>query len=154
MVRVRIGYWADVAALVSALLVFPTGLILLAWFHVGPEGQQRMYGLGLSRTAWIDLHRCAAMAMTAAVAVHVELHGRVIVARLQRAYRRLPGRALWSDLVLYLGFAAVTLAAFGAWLVLPRSLHHPAIDLHNVAALILLAAVVVHVRRHFRWLLR
>jgi hypothetical protein len=92
--------------------------------------------------------------MTATVAVHVQLHWRVIAARVQRAYRRLPGKATYSDLALYFGFTVVTPAAFGAWLVLPRLLHHPAIDLHNIFAVILLPAVAVHVRRHVRWLLR
>ncbi len=45
-------------------------------------------------------------------------------------------------------------AAFAAWLVLPDCLRHPAIDLHNVSNLILLPGVVIHVRRHLRWLLR
>jgi hypothetical protein len=154
MVRARINYWVDVVALVSAFLVFPTGLILLARFHIGPDGAQRLSRLGLSRAAWVCLHRSAAIAMTAAVTVHAQLHWRVIVARVQRAYRRLPGKATYSDLALYFGFAAVTPAAFAAWLVLPGLLHHPAIDLHNISALILLPAVVTHVRRHLRWLLR
>jgi len=104
--------------------------------------QQRLYGLGFSRAAWVCLHRSAAIAMTAAVVVHAQLHWRVIVARVQRAYRRLPGKAPFSNLALYFGFAALTSAAFAAWLVLPGLLHHPAIDLHNISGIILLPAVV------------
>lgn len=114
LVRARINYWVDVAAVMGALWVFPTGLILLALFHIGPEGQQRLFGLGLSREAWIDLHRLAAIATTAVVAVHVQLHWRVVAARVQRTYRRLPGKARYADLALYFSFAAVTLAAFAA----------------------------------------
>lgn len=154
MVRGRINYWLDMAALVSALLVFLTGFILLTRFHMGPEGPFRLEALGLSRAVWLHLHQSASVVLAAAVMLHVQLHWRAIVARVKRAYQRLPGKATWHDLALYFGFAAVVPASFAAWLVLPDCLHHPAIDLHTVSSLILLPAVVIHVRRHLRWLLR
>ncbi len=154
MVRARVNYWVDMAALVSALLVFPTGLILLARFHIGPEAQLRQSALGVSRAVWLHLHQWASVVLTAAVLLHVQLHWRVIVVRIKRAHQRLPGKATSGDLALYFGFAAVAPAAFAAWLVMPDSLHHAAIDVHNVSNLILLPGVVVHLRRHLRWLLR
>lgn len=154
MVRARINYWVDMAALVSALLVFPTGFILLARFHMGPEGPSRLAALGLSRAVWLHLHQSASVVFAAAVTLHAQLHWCVIVARVKRAYQRLPGKATWHDLALYLGFAAVVSASFAAWLLLPGYLHHPAIDLHTASSLLLLPAVVIHVRRYLRWLLR
>lgn len=154
MRRALVNYWIDIAALVSALVVFSTGLILLTRFHMGPHEADRLAGLGLSRTAWINLHRWTAVVMTVSVAVHVGMHWRIAVARVRSAFPRMPGKAPRSDPVLYFGFLVVTLAAFLAWLVLPRPLHHAAIDIHNVAGLVLLTALVRHVRRHLGWLLR
>lgn len=154
VMRTRINYWMDLAALVSAFVVFPTGLILLARFHIGPDGQQRLAAFGVSRAVWLYLHQSSAVVMVVAAIVHLQLHWRTIVARLRRAWQRPPGKGMWSDLALYFGFAAVTLAAFAAWLLLPDFLHHPAIDLHNMANLVLLPGLVMHVRRHIRWLFR
>ena len=154
MVRARINNWVDVVALVSALVVFLTGLALLARFHIGPEGQLRLSALGLSRAIWLHLHQLFAVVMAAVVMLHVQLHWRVIVVRVKHSYQCLPGKATCCDLALYFGFTAVMSAAFAAWLLLPDVLHHPAIDLHNVSNLILLPAVVIHVRRHLRRLLR
>ena len=154
MRRARVNYGIDVAALVSALVVFPTGLILLTLFHVGPHGAERLVGLGLSRIVWMNLHRAAAVAMATLIAVHVQMHWPTLRARLRSAWRRRPGRATRSDLALYLGSLLVSLVAFSAWLILPKPLHHPAIDTHNALGVILLISVVTHVRRHSGWLLR
>jgi len=154
MPRARINYWTDVAALAAAAAVFATGLVLLLEFHVGPHGHHRAYGWGLSKLAWMNLHRWGAVAMSAAVVAHAALHWRAMAARLRRACRGLPGKATPSDLALYLGFAIAAPAGFAAWLVVPEPLHHFSIDVHNFSGLALLGAVVAHVRRHFRWLLR
>jgi len=150
----RINKRVDMIALVAALLIFPTGLVLLTRLHIGPDGQQRLYALGLDRAVWMHLHRWSAVAMTVAVTAHAQMHWRVICARVRRAGLRLSGNTTRSDLVLYFTVAVATFTAFAAWLVLPRSLRHLAIDLHHLSSLILLPAVVTHVRPHLRWLLR
>ncbi len=152
--RSRFNYWVDVVALAGALLAFPTGLILLARFHIGPDGQERLFWLGLGRADWINLHRSAALVLTFAIAVHVQAHWKIIVARLQRTRGRLPGKASLADLALYFGFAGVATAAFAAWFIVPRVLHHPVVDVHNVLGAVVLPALIVHVRRYLRWLFR
>jgi hypothetical protein len=154
MWRKRIGYLSGLTAFASAAVVFPTGLALLLWFHIGPHGAERAFGLGLSRIAWVSLHQFSAVAMTAAMIVHIQLHWEIILMRVQRAFHLLPGKAPLSDLTLYFAFAVSTTAAFAAWLAVPESLHHPAIDIHYLSALALLTPAVTHVRRHYRRLIR
>ncbi len=64
---IRINYWTDVLALSAGVVVFATGLILFTRFHVA-EGSVRLYGWGLSRLAWINIHRLAAVLLLGAVA--------------------------------------------------------------------------------------
>ncbi|MEN6607211.1 MAG: DUF4405 domain-containing protein [Bryobacteraceae bacterium] len=162
----RFNYWTDVLALTAGVVVFATGLILFTRFHVA-EGSFRLYDWGLSRLAWINIHRLAAVLLLGAVMVHVERHWRPMVVRMGRAMKRLPGGASRAELVLYAGFAVVSLAALAAWFVVPGSpavagpitlthqapIRHRWIDIHNLSGLVLLPAVVVHIRRHLRWML-
>jgi hypothetical protein len=164
--RARVNYWADVAALAAAILVFATGLLLLTFFHMG-HGPLRGSEFGVSRLAWVDIHRFGAIALLAAIAIHVQIHWRAIAARIVRAWRRLPGGARRSDLALYAGFAAISLTGLIAWFVAPGSPpvlgpaslgraapeRHVWIDLHNLSGFIALPAAIVHVRRHLRWML-
>jgi len=154
LTRAQINTLGNWVALAGALLAVPTGLILLVRFHIGPEGAARLHGWGLSRLAWVHLHQGSALVMTAAVALHVQLHWRPIAVRLRRAAQRLPGGATRSDLMLYLGSVLTTSAAFAAWLLLPAPLRHPAIDLHHLSALALLPALGIHLRRRIRCLFR
>ena len=166
-VRSRVKHRVDLVALSAAILVFGTGTLLLACFHMG-EGSLRSSGFGLSRLVWVDIHRLSAAAWFVAVTVHGALHWRPLVVRLSRACKGLPGKASRADLALYLGFVASAVTASMAWFVVPGSpsllgrvavarlapARHLWIDLHNRAGVILLPAVIVHVRNHLACMLR
>ena len=163
--RARLNYRVDLFALATASVAFASGLVLLLEFHVGPEGATRHAGAGLSRLAWVNIHRSAAVALAAALAIHAALHWRGVALRL-RAPRT--SRAPLADLLLYLGFAVVALAAFAAWLIVPGSpplrgalaagpppgLRHAVIDVHNLSGMVALGAALVHLRRHLGWIVR
>lgn len=165
--RLRLNSWGNMLACAAGTVVFTTGLVLLTRFHMA-LGCLRGESLGLSRLAWVNLHRGGAVLLMAAIVVHVALHWRTLVCRTSRALARLPGRATNSDLVLYFGFPVVGVAGTAAWLFLPGSpplwgpvtlgplppLRHLCIDVHNIVGVALFVAAVLHVRRHIDWLLR
>ncbi len=168
--RLRLIYWTDLTAFIGGLLVFATGVVLLLRFHVGPEGATRSAALGMSRLAWVDVHRVAAVLTVAALAAHVYLHWPIISRNMLRILRH-AGRVRARDRILYLGFTVVAAAGFVAWLVLPGSPpflvlgssswnvlpppteRHAVIDVHNLVGMAVLVTVVMHVRPHFGWLL-
>lgn len=166
-IRTRVNNSANLLALAAAILVLSTGLLLLAHFHAG-AGSLRASGLGQSRLVWVNLHRLGALAFLAAVAVHLQLHWRPVAAQFERVCGRKPGKVSRADLVLYAGFAAVSLTGLTAWFTVPGSppVFGPVtlnglephrrfwIDLHHWSGLIVLPAVVIHIRRRFRSLLR
>ncbi len=163
----KMNEWADLSALTGGTIAFITGLVLLTKLHIGTDSLAGA-AFGLNRLTWVNLHRFSAAAVLPAIAVHIFLHWRVIVTRLLRTLWGLPGKAKAADLVLYLGFVAVILEGFIAWLIVPGSpsVHGPVnlnylapgrhlcIDLHNISGLSLLPAVVIHVRRHIGWITR
>jgi hypothetical protein len=164
--RASLNYWADVVAFLFGAIVLATGLLLLIRFHAG-EGIMRLSAFGVSRLGWVNLHRLSAIPVLVAVTVHTFLHWRAITTRVGRAWGNLPGKAGPADLILYFGFALTVLAGFAAWSILPGSpplleairpqhlqpVRHICIDIHNVSGLVLLPAVIIHVRRHLGWLL-
>ncbi|MGJ5814370.1 DUF4405 domain-containing protein [Paludibaculum fermentans] len=161
--RARVNNSANMLALGSAILVLSTGLLLLTHFHAG-AGALRASALGQSRLVWVNLHRISALAFLAAVAVHVQLHWRPIQAQFERVFGRRPGNVSRADLVLYIGSAVVSVTGLTAWFAVSGSppLFGPVtlsglapqrlfwIDLHHWSGLIVLPAVVIHVRRRFR----
>lgn len=165
--RARLNYLADIIAFAAGTVVFTTGLILLTRFHMG-EGALNGSALGISRLSWVNTHRLTAVALLTAIAIHAYLHWHAVTVRVSHAYKNLSGKATRADLILYFGFAIELLAGLTAWLVLPGSptllgpvrlaplnhVRHICIDVHNISGLILLPAAVIHVRRHFGWLLR
>ena len=166
-VAVSVNYWVDLLAFSSGILVFGTGIVLLTQFHVG-EGALCTSGFGLSRLLWTNIHRLSAVACFAAVVAHGVLRRRPLLVRLGRALKRLPGKASRADLVLYFGFVAVAVTASIAWFAVQGStpllgpvrlthlepVRHHWIDLHNLSALILFPAAIIHVRRHLPWMFR
>lgn len=158
----RVKLWTSCLALVSALVTFTTGLVLLLTFHVG-HGCYRPELLGLSRLAWQNLHRFAAAVILAFVAVHIAINLAPIGARLARTLRGPIRRQDAHELLFYATFTAVVLTGLVAWLALEGSLHvtgpttlgpisetrHRWLDVHNVAGLLSLYLTVNHVRR--RW---
>ncbi|WP_321476633.1 DUF4405 domain-containing protein [uncultured Paludibaculum sp.] len=166
-IRSRLNSSTNLLALAAAVLTFSTGLVLLTHFHVG-EGSLRAWALGQSRLVWVNLHRFSALAFLAAIAVHGQLHWRPLAAQVGRVFGRRPGKVSRADLVLYVGFAIVSAAGLAAWFGAPGSLplfgpatldrlgpqRHFWLDLHNVSGLIVLPAMVIHVRHRFRSILR
>ncbi len=165
--RGRVNYWANIIALATSIVVFGTGLILLTQFHMG-EGALNNFALGASRMTWVNVHRLIALALSCAVGLHAYLHWHALVVRVSRVCRHLAGGASPADLILYFGFAVEIITGSAAWIVLPGSpalvgpvmlthlvpARHLCIDLHHLTGLILLPAAVIHVSRHFDWLLR
>jgi uncharacterized iron-regulated membrane protein len=82
--RASLNYWADVVAFLFGAIVLASGLLLLIRFHVG-EGIMRPSAFGVSRLAWVNLHRLSAIPVLAGVAVHAVLHWRAITTRVGRA---------------------------------------------------------------------
>lgn len=166
-IRRRVSDSANLLALGAATLTFGTGLLLLTHFHVGAGGL-RESALGQGRLVWVNLHRISALALLVVVAVHTQLHWRPIASQIGRVLGRRAGKVSRADLVLYIGFAVVSVAGLTAWFVVPGSppLSGPAtlgrsapereiwIDLHHMSGLMVLPAVVIHVRRRFRSVLR
>lgn len=164
--RARVNDSANLLALGAATLAFSSGLLLLTHFHAG-AGSLRESALGQSRLVWVNLHRISALAFLLTVVVHTQLHWRPIAAQIARLSGRRPGKVSFADLVLWVGFAVVSAAGLTAWFVTPGSppLFGPAtpspapqrqfwIDIHHMSGLIVLPAVVIHVRHHFRSILR
>lgn len=165
--RQKVNYWANIAALATSTVVFATGLILLTQFHIG-ERALNNFALGASRMTWVNAHRLTALALSGAAGLHAYLHWHALVVRVCRVCKRFAGGASSADLILYFGFAVEMITGFAAWFVLPGSpalvgpirlthlepARHLCIDLHHLTGLILLPAVVIHVSRHFNWLLR
>lgn len=166
-IRARVSDATNLFALGAATLAFSTGLLLLTHFHVG-AGSLRESALGQSRLVWVNLHRISALALVVAVAVHTQLHWLPIASQIGRVLGTRPGKVSRADLVLYVGFAVVSATGLTAWLVVPGSppLFGPVtlsrlalqreiwIDLHHMSGLIVLPAVIIHVRRRFRSILR
>lgn len=167
LTRGRVNYWVNLVALATSVAVFATGLILLTKFHMG-EGALNNFALGASRMTWVNVHRLTAVVLFCAVGVHAYLHWHALVVRVSRVRRQVAGGASRADLILYFGFTVEIITAFAAWFVVPGSpplmgpatlthlqpARHLCIDLHLLTGLILLPAAVIHVRRHFDWLLR
>lgn len=163
--RTVLNYCVDVVTLLAGVVVFSTALVLFTQFHVG-HGTLADSAFGVSRLVWLNTHRLAAVVVLAGVVVHVCLHWPSIVTRVIRTFKRLPGKARPSDLILYFGFALDLLTGFIAWLLLPGSTplfgpvhlghlepaRHLCIDLHNFTGLTLLPATIMHIWRHMRWI--
>lgn len=159
-------YWVDIVALASAGVVYATGLVLLLRFHVA-EGALRSADLGLSRLAWVNAHRVAALVLVAAVAIHLQQHWRSTASLARRAARGPSAGGARADLVLCAGFAVACAAAYVAWFAVPgsppllgrvtlehlASARHRCIDLHFLGGLAALPSLALHVRRHLGRLL-
>ncbi len=162
--RATLITWGNIVALGSAVAVFATGIILFTRFHVGP-GALRLEWLGLSRLSWVNLHRLPSVVFFAACILHIALHWRPILARVQRLWPARPGRLTRWDAILYLGFSVVAVSGLLAWFLVPGSPHlwgpviptvllpsrHGWIDVHNITGLVFLLAAVIHIQRHWPW---
>ncbi len=157
---------ASLALLVTAAVSFATGLVLLTRFHMGP-GPHGAEVLGLSRLAWLDLHRFSSVAALGALAVHLTLNARALAGRVRSALaaKRVRGNAV--ELVLYAVFATTAAAGLAAWLVegsppllgaiapgpTPHA-RHALVDLHHLSGLVALALTVHHAGHRWDRLVR
>jgi hypothetical protein len=165
--RGRLNFWVDVVVLISGTLTLSSGCVMWTKFHIG-RGVLNDVAFGVSRLTWLNVHRFTALVALASLAIHVYLHRHVIVAKVRRAWLRLPGRASRLDLLLYVCFVLTALGAVVAWFIVPGSAplsgpvelgplpaaRHFFLDLHNFAGLGFLLAAALHVRRRGAGLLQ
>jgi Domain of unknown function (DUF4405) len=163
MTRPRAKLLVDLALLPAAVLTFGSGLVLLLRFHAG-LGPYRLSALGLSRIAWLDLHRLSALVVAVGIVTHVALNGRAFVARLRGAFTRGHAAGGGMELLTYVATAVMLVTGLVAWGVLdgsaplggpipPGRLHgarHAWVDVHDRVGLVDVALVVHHVGHRWR----
>jgi hypothetical protein len=145
------------ASLIVSVMVFGTGLVLLFEFHVG-GGALRTDFFGLGKELWLDVHRVAALGFLAYFIVHVQRHWKYLKAVAKKWRVNLPKKTkstTWEQVLLLLATFVVLWAGFYAWMAFPGATlangeYHDWIDVHNKAGLLLLAGMVVHVKRRWR----
>jgi hypothetical protein len=152
--------------LVASTVTFATGLVLLTTFHMG-LGTFRADALGLSRLAWLNVHRLSAVVTMAAQAVHLALNGRALVGRVRSAFGPRQAHGTTAELLLYAAFATMAVTGFAAWLAegsaplqgpIPLGFtphpRHLLVDLHHASGLLALALTVHHLGHRWRQLVR
>ena len=77
----------DVVVLVAAFLTFASGLVLFLNLH-RDEGAFRMSPLGLTRLAWLNLHRLPALIVVSGIGLHIALNWKAFIARLRHGFSR------------------------------------------------------------------
>jgi hypothetical protein len=152
----------DVVLLVAAFLTLASGLVLFLDLH-RDVGVFRTSTLGLTRLAWLNLHRLPALFVATAVCLHLALNWRAFVARLRNGFARKSKSRGTSELVLYITFWTVALTGIAAWFFVDGSaplagpvslgwLHHTRhhlIEVHHTVGLVALLLAVHHVGH--RW---
>jgi hypothetical protein len=166
MSRTDLRRRVDLVLLGAGALTFLAGLVLLFAFHAD-DGEWATSALGVPRLVWLDLHRLAAAALVAGVAVHLGLDARAFLGQLRRAFsRRRSGARI--ELVLYAAFFLAAGTGLAAWLLVDGSSpllgpvplgplphgRHSLVEVHNLAGLIALALAVHHVWLRWRFLVR
>lgn len=137
--------------LAATFLILGSGLFMFIAFHIGPGSVATEFA-GISKNAWRDAHRIAAVLWMALIALHLYRHTGV----LQRLVTRFPRRA-GQLLLLTLG-GVVSITGLAAWCVLPHGVpslaetRHAWIDVHNIAGLALLIGTIHHLGHRWRLL--
>lgn len=167
MSRNELKILIDVVLLTAAVVAFTSGFLLLFGFHVG-NGVFRASAMGLSRLAWLNLHRLSALALTAALGLHLALNWKAFAARLRRGFSRKSGSKNGSELILYLTFGAAAITGLVVWLIvggsapltgpvrfgpLPHT-RHRFVDIHYIVGLVALVLTVHHVGHRWRRMVR
>ena len=156
-----------VVLLVAAFLTFGSGLVLFLGFHAG-GGAFRTSSLGLTRLAWLNLHRLPALIVVFAIGLHIALNSRAFVARLRNGFSRKSKSRAIPELVLYVTFWTVALTGIVAWFFVagsaplagpvPLGWLHPArhhvVEVHHIVALVALPLAVHHVGHRWHRLAR
>jgi len=167
MRRTRFKLMVDVVLLVAAFLTFASGLVLFIDLH-RDLGALRTSALGLSRLAWLNLHRLPALVAVSAIVLHLALNWAAFVARLRNGFARNSKSRAIPELVLYGTFWTVALTGIVAWFFVAGSpplagpvplawLHptrHHVIEVHHVVALVALPLAVHHVWHRWQRMVR
>jgi hypothetical protein len=157
----------DTVLLVTAFLTFASGLVLFIDLH-RDAGAMRTSALGLSRLAWLNLHRLPALLMATTIVLHLALDWAAFVARLRNGFARKSKSRGIPELVLYVTFWTVALTGVVAWFFVTGSaplagpvpfgwLHptrHHVLEVHHVLALVALPLAVHHVWHRWHRMVR
>ncbi len=152
----------DVVLLATAFLTFASGLVLFLRFHMG-GGAFRTSALGLTRLAWLNLHRLPALLLVAVLGLHLILNGRAFRSRLRNGFARKSQARAVPELVLYGTFWTAALTGIVAWFFVSGSApiegpvpfgwlypaRHHVVEVHHIVALVALVLAVHHVGH--RW---
>lgn len=148
----------DIVLLVAAFLTFASGLVLFIDLH-RDMGALRTSALGLSRLAWLNLHRIPALMVVSAVVLHLALNWAAFLARLRNGFSRKSKSRGIPELVLYGTFWTVALTGIAAWFFVAGSaplagpvplawLHHTrhhVIEIHHSVGFVVLSLAAHHV---------
>lgn len=162
MRRSRFKLVVDVVLLVAAFLTFASGLVLFLDLH-RDAGALRTSALGLSRLAWLNLHRLPALLVVTAIVIHLALNWAAFGARLRNGFARKSKSRAIPELVLYVTFWTVALTGIVAWFVVDGSAplagpvplgwlphaRHPVVEVHHTVGLVALLLAAHHVGH--RW---
>jgi hypothetical protein len=152
----------DVVVLVAAFLTFASGLVLFLNLH-RDEGAFRMSTLGLTRLAWLNLHRLPALIVVSGIGLHIALNWKAFIARLRHGFSRKSKSRAVPELILYVTFWTVATTGIVAWFLVDGSaplagpvplgwLHHTrhhVVEVHHIVGLVALLLAAHHVGH--RW---
>jgi hypothetical protein len=167
MRRPRFKLVVDIVLLVAAFLTFASGLVLFLDLH-RDVGAFRTAALGLSRLAWLNLHRLPALMVVFTMVLHLALNWAAFVARLRNGFSRKSKSRAIPELVLYMTFWTVALTGIVAWFFVSGSaplagpvplgwLHHTRhhlIEVHHSVGFVALTLAVHHVGHRWHRMVR
>jgi hypothetical protein len=157
----------DIVLLVAAFVTFASGLVLFLDLH-RDAGAFRTSALGLSRLAWLNLHRLPALIVVLAIVLHLALDWAAFVARLRNGFSRNSKSRAIPELVLYVAFWTVALTGIVAWFIVHGSAplagpvplawlyptRHHVVEVHHIVGLVALPLAVHHVGHRWHRMVR
>ena len=140
------------ASTVATIVVFSTGVVLFARFHVG-DGAQRIAWLDISKPIWLAIHKAAAVAFAVGLTAHAVLHWKYIttVATRWRAGLARKMKSKTAIQLLLLAMIVIILwTGYYPWISMPGATlendsYHQLIDIHNPMGIFALAGMCVHI---------
>jgi heme/copper-type cytochrome/quinol oxidase subunit 2 len=167
MRRTHFKLVVDVVLLVAAFLTFASGLVLFLDLH-RDMGALRTSALGLSRLAWLNLHRLPALLVVTAIVLHLAFNWAAFVARLRNSFARKSKSRGIPELALYVTFWTVALTGIVAWFFVSGSAplagpvplgwlyhtRHHLIEVHHSVGFVALTLAVHHVGHRWHRMVR
>jgi len=167
MRRLHFKLVVDSVLLAAGFLTFASGLVLFLNLHKD-AGAFRASTLGLTRLAWLNLHRLPALLVVTTIVLHLALNWAALLARLRNAFARTSKSRGVSEPLLYLTFWTVALTGIVAWFCVAGSaplagpvqlgwLHHTrhqVIEVHHSVGLLALTLAVHHVGHRWHRMVR